>query len=71
MEAGDFLKVPRLRGVDGTAEQKEDFLSYYAEKFHTVEVNNSFYQLPKKETLETGERQCLKDFFSPSRPAAT
>jgi uncharacterized protein YecE (DUF72 family) len=30
---------------------KEDFLEYYAERFYTVEVNNSFYQLPKEETL--------------------
>ena len=30
---------------------KNDFLSYYAERFQTVEINNSFYQLPKKETL--------------------
>jgi len=32
---------------------KKDFLSYYARHFHTVEINNSFYQLPKKETLKT------------------
>ena len=30
---------------------KDAFLSYYAERFHTVEINNSFYQLPKKKTL--------------------
>lgn len=30
---------------------KKDFLAYYSEYFHTVEINNSFYQLPKKETL--------------------
>jgi len=29
------------------------FLSYYAERLHTVEINNSFYQLPEKGTLET------------------
>jgi uncharacterized protein YecE (DUF72 family) len=32
---------------------KKDFLRYYAEHFHTVEINNSFYQLPKKETLRS------------------
>ncbi len=28
------------------------WLSYYAEKFNTVEINNSFYQFPKKESLK-------------------
>jgi uncharacterized protein YecE (DUF72 family) len=27
------------------------YLEYYIECFHTVEINNSFYQLPKEETL--------------------
>jgi uncharacterized protein YecE (DUF72 family) len=31
---------------------KSDFLSFYADRFQTVEINNSFYQLPKKRTLE-------------------
>jgi uncharacterized protein YecE (DUF72 family) len=30
---------------------KKDFLAYYKEHFRSVEINNSFYQLPKKETL--------------------
>ena len=30
---------------------KKEFLGYYADHFQTVEINNSFYQLPKKETL--------------------
>lgn len=30
---------------------KNDSLAYYAEHFHTLEINNSFYQLPKTETL--------------------
>jgi uncharacterized protein YecE (DUF72 family) len=29
----------------------EGFLAYYAERFHTVEINNSFYQLPSESTL--------------------
>ncbi|MBU1206279.1 MAG: DUF72 domain-containing protein [Proteobacteria bacterium] len=29
----------------------EEFLRYYVGRFHTVEINNSFYQLPKAETL--------------------
>lgn len=31
---------------------EDQWLSYYAEKFNTVEINNSFYQFPKKESLE-------------------
>ncbi len=30
---------------------RDAWLSYYADHFRTVEVNNSFYQLPKPETL--------------------
>jgi uncharacterized protein YecE (DUF72 family) len=30
----------------------EDFLRYYGKHFQTVEINNSFYQLPRKETFE-------------------
>ncbi len=29
----------------------EEFLPFYQERFHTVEINNSFYQLPQEETL--------------------
>ena len=31
---------------------REHFLSYYAERFHTVEINNSFYRLPARKTFE-------------------
>ncbi|MFW6122775.1 MAG: DUF72 domain-containing protein [Thermodesulfobacteriota bacterium] len=30
---------------------KKDFLSFYQQHFHTVEINNSFYQLPSEKTL--------------------
>jgi uncharacterized protein YecE (DUF72 family) len=30
---------------------KQAFLDYYAEHFHTVEINNSFYQLPSEKAL--------------------
>lgn len=30
----------------------EDYLDYYAARFQTVEINNTFYQLPKEETLK-------------------
>lgn len=29
----------------------EDYLAFYAEHFHTVEINNSFYRLPDKKTF--------------------
>jgi uncharacterized protein YecE (DUF72 family) len=31
---------------------KDGYLEYYADHFHSVEIKNSFYQLPKKETQE-------------------
>ena len=31
---------------------KKDWLAYYAQHFHTVEINNSFYKLPAPETLQ-------------------
>jgi uncharacterized protein YecE (DUF72 family) len=30
---------------------EKEFLRYYADHFQTVEINNSFYQLPRRETL--------------------
>lgn len=34
----------------------EDMLSYYTGQFQTVEINNSFYQLPQKSTLESWKK---------------
>ena len=31
---------------------RKHFLTYYAERFHTVEINNSFYRLPEKKTFQ-------------------
>jgi uncharacterized protein YecE (DUF72 family) len=31
----------------------EDFLPYYGRHFRTVEINNTFYQLPQKDMMET------------------
>ena len=39
-----------------------EMLSYYASKLPTVEINNTFYQLPKKETLEAWANQVPKEF---------
>ena len=37
-------------------------LGYYQERFRTVEVNNSFYQLPKKPALESWRNSTPDDF---------
>ncbi len=39
------------------------FLSYYAQHFHTVEINNTFYQLPTPQTLEGWLDGTPKDFL--------
>jgi len=38
------------------------FLDYYAEHFPTVEINNTFYRLPKPEVLEGWSSQVGEDF---------
>lgn len=40
-----------------------DYLEYYARHFHTVEINNSFYQLPKKESLKAWKDTVPPDFI--------
>jgi uncharacterized protein YecE (DUF72 family) len=40
-----------------------DFLAYYRERFDTVEVNNTFYQLPEAETLGGWRRAVGADFL--------
>jgi uncharacterized protein YecE (DUF72 family) len=42
--------------------KRSDFLSYYAERFHTVEINNSFYRLPARETLAEWRRTVRPGF---------
>jgi len=41
---------------------KKEFLSFYQQHFHTVEINNSFYQLPSEKTL-TEWRDCVPPGF--------
>jgi uncharacterized protein YecE (DUF72 family) len=41
----------------------EDFLSYYCQQFNTVEINNSFYQLPDAETLAEWRDTVPKGFI--------
>lgn len=40
-----------------------DFLAYYSTKFDTVEVDNTFYRIPTKETVAKWESQTLSNFF--------
>jgi len=42
---------------------KKHFLEFYADHFHTVEINNSFYKLPKKETLKRWLNNTPPDFI--------
>lgn len=42
--------------------QAEDLLPFYAERFATVEVNNTFYQLPEVETLRQWRRSAPTAF---------
>jgi uncharacterized protein YecE (DUF72 family) len=39
-----------------------DMLSYYAERLPTVEINNTFYRMPKPEVLESWAGQTGDDF---------
>jgi len=41
---------------------QDDRLSFYADTFDTVEVNNTFYQRPDPETLRAWRRQTPDDF---------
>jgi len=40
----------------------KDMLGYYAERLSTVEINNTFYRMPKKEMLEGWARKVPEDF---------
>ena len=40
----------------------KDMLGYYAERFSTVEINNSFYRMPKPEVLQAWAAQVSQGF---------
>lgn len=40
----------------------KDWLEFYAEKFQSVEINNSFYQLPAKKTIKSWRDTVDDDF---------
>ncbi len=42
---------------------KSQFLAFYCRSFRTVEINNTFYQLPAKETLATWRDTVPADFL--------
>jgi uncharacterized protein YecE (DUF72 family) len=43
--------------------QKSEWFKYYCEHFDTVEVNNTFYHLPKQKTVENWQRLSPKNFL--------
>ena len=42
---------------------KRKWFEYYAEHFGTVEINNTFYQLPKRETFINWHKEAPKNFL--------
>jgi uncharacterized protein YecE (DUF72 family) len=42
---------------------KSDWLCYYAKRFDTVEINNTFYHLPKEQTLQKWHNLAPKGFL--------
>lgn len=40
----------------------KDMLGYYAERLSTVEINNTFYRMPKREMLESWAEKVPEDF---------
>ena len=42
---------------------KSKWFEHYAKDFDTVEINNTFYQLPKQETFKNWRKQAPKDFL--------
>jgi uncharacterized protein YecE (DUF72 family) len=43
--------------------KEADFLRYYASKFDTVEINNTFYRMPKRELLSGWNGKVPPDFL--------
>ena len=42
---------------------KHKWFEYYSKHFDTVEINNTFYQLPKEQTFENWHKQAPKNFL--------
>jgi uncharacterized protein YecE (DUF72 family) len=43
--------------------KKEDLLPYYQKKFSTVEINSSFYHIPREKTIENWKSKVSRDFI--------
>lgn len=43
--------------------KRDDFLTFYAHHFNTVEINSSFYHIPKIKTVENWLKKAPKDFI--------
>jgi uncharacterized protein YecE (DUF72 family) len=41
----------------------KEFLTYYARQFNTVEVDNTFYRIPSKQTVTAWKEQAPSDFL--------
>ena len=41
---------------------QKDMLNYYAQRFSTVEINNTFYRMPKADVLESWAAQVPDTF---------
>ncbi|MCF8037281.1 MAG: DUF72 domain-containing protein [Desulfobacteraceae bacterium] len=41
----------------------KDWFSYYAQRFRTVEINNSFYRLPARKTFAQWQKNAPEGFF--------
>lgn len=41
---------------------QREWFAYYAERFRTVEINNTFYQLPSRDTFQAWEKQAPEGF---------
>ncbi len=55
---------PHWRGIFYTAGMpSEGYLPFYAAHFNTVELNNSFYQLPTREVFEAWAAKVPEDFI--------
>jgi len=45
----------------------KEYLKYYVQHFRTVEINNSFYQIPEKKTLRNWSREAGENFIFSSK----
>jgi len=58
---GVFYPLKQGQTIPGT-KQKFDELAYYAGRFNTVEINNTFYRPPSAKTAESWAKRTPKGF---------